>query len=69
MAYARVLVALPVLALCACSKSVAYYRDHPQERGSKLDGCIGEQSTDCQNLRQAEYEARGVRAKDGVPVH
>lgn len=67
--WAVVAAAAGLLLLVACSdaRTVAYYRQHDAERAAKLDKCLaqGANTPDCLNARQAEFEARGIPAKDG----
>lgn len=70
----KVLIAVSALvALSACSnvKSVAYYDAHPAERSKRLEGCVAANdfSRDCRNVRQSQFDADGIAARDGVPVN
>jgi hypothetical protein len=58
---------LLLLVACSDARTVAYYRQHAPERTAKLDRCLarGSETADCLNARQAEFEARGIPAKDG----
>jgi len=65
---------LVIFALGACSASgqqtVDYYKAHARERAERVDRCLvaGDTSQDCRNAKQADFEASGIAAKDGVAI-
>lgn len=58
---------LLLLVACSDARTVAYYKQNAPERAARLDQCLGQGSdtADCRNARQAEFEVRGIAARDG----
>jgi len=68
-----VVLAYGALLLLACSKpaqSVDWYKSHGAARTTMVDQCLinGEDSHDCNNAKQAEFELSGIPAKNGRAV-
>ena len=58
------------LCLGACSqspRSVDYYATNPQVRTERVKQCLidMDQSQDCDHAKQAEFDAKGVPARNG----
>lgn len=70
----RICSLILVLLLTGCQhhkeKTVFYYKAHSDERAEVLNDCLGEgdNSQNCRNVRQADFELRGVPARDGRAV-
>jgi hypothetical protein len=59
-----------VLIACSDSRPVTYYLSHPQERGQRVDDCLAHaaDTQDCRNAKQADFQSRGIPAKDGAAL-
>jgi hypothetical protein len=63
------MLCLPLLA--GCTKPVAYYAAHEDARHARVEACLvstENDSQDCQNAAQAEFNARGIKAVNGRAV-
>lgn len=59
------------LMVAACTKPVSYYAAHADERQTRLQACLigpDNNSQDCRNAAQAEFDALGVKAVNGRAV-
>ena len=67
---AGVLMGGLLLVACSDSKPVNYYMNHADERARKVAACLGQgnDSDDCRNARQADFQARGISARDGRAI-
>lgn len=64
-----VLLCLPLLA--GCTKPVDYYAAHTEERHARVHACLQSpqnDSQDCRNAAQAEFDAMGIKAINGRAV-
>jgi len=60
------LLSLPLLA--GCTKPVAYYAAHEDERRARVKACLAgadNDNQDCRNAAQAEFDALGIKAGNG----
>jgi hypothetical protein len=68
----RLIAALLCLpALAGCTKPVTYYAAHADERHARVGRCLKSQendSQDCRNAVQAEFDATGIKAVNGRAV-
>ncbi len=69
LALAAPLIAILLLAGCSKERDVAYYKEHPAERGKRTADCdtYSDASQDCLNAKQAQLEAYAVQPKETAP--
>ncbi len=64
-------VSVSLTFLAACDRPVSFYAAHPVDRSARLQTCLSgvdNDSQDCRNAAQADYEARGIKAINGRAV-
>jgi hypothetical protein len=57
--------------LAGCTKPVTYYAEHASERHARIEHCLvspENDSQDCRNAAQAEFDALGIKAVNGEPL-
>jgi hypothetical protein len=63
------LIGLPLLA--GCTKPVTYYAAHGDERVARVQACLitpENDTQDCRNAAQAEFDSLGIKAVNGRAV-
>jgi len=64
-----VMLCLPLLV--GCTKPVAYYAAHADERQARVHTCLEtpeNDNQDCRNAAQAEFDGLGIKAVNGRAV-
>ena len=70
MKIAAAMIAILLLVGCSKPRDVAYYKDHPAERGKRVDECssVGDASDDCLNAKKAESEVYDNQVRPTKPA-
>jgi hypothetical protein len=66
--YSLIVTLLCLSLLAGCTKPVAYYATHATERRTRVEACLASHendSQDCRNAAQAEFDALGIKAING----
>jgi hypothetical protein len=63
-------IACVLLGACAPAKPVGCFRAHDAERRSMINACLADDGLgqNCRNAKQAEFELRGIPARNGEAV-